>query len=91
MQNSVRIICAVSVGYQINSLIALSRNKCWHDNDGSHIWEEEFKNLADARVFLRERAYQLASNTNKLHKMHKEISLHNQLTYNEVTVYIKSI
>jgi len=91
MKNSVRITCTVPTVYQLKSISALSRGNWGKQIDGSYIWEEEFQNLAQAKNFLRERAYQLASDYHELTDMRNEITSYNQLTYDAATAIIESI
>ena len=91
MSNQVRIICTVPTRHQIYTLSSLSRGNYGHCPDGSLVWNEEFPTNADAKDYLRQRAYQLAYDRHELREMESEISTYGSLTFDTVTARIETI
>lgn len=91
MSNQARIICTVPTRHQIFTISSLSRGNYGHNPDGSLIWNEEFHTVAEAKDYLRQRAYQLAYDRYELDEMSDEIATYGSLTFDEVTARIEAI
>jgi hypothetical protein len=91
MSNQARIICTVPTRHQIFTISSLSRGNYGHNPDGSLSWVEDFPTVAHAKMYLSQRAYQLAYDRYELDEMRDEIATYASLTYDEVTARIETI